>query len=153
MKKVVVFVVCAVLAVLAVGGENRIQVPGRVSAKSPESNYYTVYEKENPKNIVFVRGDKVEVGDMYLSGDNKLYEIVQVNDDSKVGFAQFLNEEQLPTYKVKRKTKKSSERMLEFITRTMMNHILTRTKLTVFMARAESMMLEKPSKKILRCLV
>ena len=102
MKKLVLTIVCSILCLMITGGENKIQVPGRVGAKSPNA-YYTVYEKDNPQNVVFVRGDKVEVGDMYLSGDNKLYEIVEVEDETKTGYAKFLSEEKLPSYKVKHK--------------------------------------------------
>lgn len=57
--------------------------------------YYTVYEKDTDKEI-FATSWEVTIGDRYLSNDNKLYEVVDVDRDNKKGFARFLKEVKLP---------------------------------------------------------
>ena len=63
--------------------------------------YFTVYDENN--KVLFMRGDEVSVGDSYLSGDNKLYEIQSVDTSSKTAKAKFISEEKLPDFKVKAK--------------------------------------------------
>jgi stage II sporulation protein P len=67
-------------------------------------NYYTVYENDENGKVLFLKGDDVSAGDMYLSHDNKLYKIESVDDDKKIAFAKFVKDEKLPTYNVKRKS-------------------------------------------------
>ena len=66
-------------------------------------NYYTIYADENKKQVLFLKGDDVSNGDKYLSRDNKLYEITQVDDSEKTAVAKFLKDENLPEYKVNAK--------------------------------------------------
>lgn len=68
------------------------------SAKSAKPTYYTVYDEN--KKILLLKGDDINVGDNYLSGDNKMYEIVSVDDDKMEAKAKFLREEKMPEYKV-----------------------------------------------------
>ena len=69
------------------------------AAWSPK--YFTVYDENN--KVLFLRGDEVSVGDSYLSGDNKLYEIQSVDGSSKTAKAKFISDEQMPEFKVKAK--------------------------------------------------
>lgn len=66
--------------------------------------YYTVYESSKKDKVLFLRGDEVSVGDKYLSGDNKLYEIKSVDNNSKTAIAEFIKQEELPKYNVSRKS-------------------------------------------------
>lgn len=72
-------------------------------ADSPK-NYYTVYKDSNKKEVLFLKGDEVSKGDMYLSGDNKLYEIESVDDKNKTAIAKFLRDEEMPKYNITRNT-------------------------------------------------
>lgn len=63
--------------------------------------YYTVYESDSKDKILFLKGDEVSVGDKYLSHNNKLYEIVNVDDEAKTAVAKYLNDEILPKVKLK----------------------------------------------------
>lgn len=67
-------------------------------------NYYTIYLDESKEKVLLLKGDEVSEGDKYLSNDNKLYEITNVNDDDKSAIAKFLKDEKLPSYGVKPKT-------------------------------------------------
>ena len=71
------------------------------------SKYYTIYKYDNKSEILFLKGDDVSEGDMYLSGDNKLYEIVSVDDSKKVGYAKFIRDEQLPKYNISKASSNS----------------------------------------------
>ncbi|MBQ7453044.1 MAG: stage II sporulation protein P [Clostridia bacterium] len=73
-------------------------------AQSNERNYFVVFDVDNKNNEIFVRGDSVEDGDQYISGDNKLYEIVSVDGDNMVGYAKFIEDVQMPIYEVSKKT-------------------------------------------------
>ena len=62
--------------------------------------YYTVYDYSNKEKVVLVKGGEVENGDLYLSGDNKLYQICNVNDNTKTAYAKYIRDEELPEYNV-----------------------------------------------------
>ena len=79
----------------------------RVFAVDTNKKYYTIYSDETKKDILLLKGGEVVVGDKYLSSDNKLYEIVSVDDASKSGYAKFLSDEKLPKYNVKPKQNKT----------------------------------------------
>ncbi len=66
--------------------------------------YYTIYKDESKSEILFTKGDEVNAGDMYLSGDNKLYEVTNVDDSNKTAIAKFIRDEDLPKYNVRAKT-------------------------------------------------
>ena len=68
-----------------------------------QKNYYTIYKDESKKDVLFLKGDDVSAGDKYLSGDNKLYEIVSVDDKEKSAIAKFIRDEELPKYNVTKK--------------------------------------------------
>jgi len=86
-SKIVVFLILFLLFVPAV-------VYGDGLEQGTEG-YYTVYEKNTDKEI-FATSWEVIVGDRYLSTDNKLYEVVNVDRDNKKGFAKFLRDVELP---------------------------------------------------------
>lgn len=101
MKKIFTGVLLGVLAVLAVGC---FSFPTAfVSAADTAKSYYTIYSDESKKTVLFLKGDDIAVGDEYLSGDNKLYEIVSVDEKTKEGIAKFIRDEKLPKYNVTRK--------------------------------------------------
>ena len=62
--------------------------------------YYTVYNYANKSEVVLMKGGEVENGDLYLSADNKLYEICNVNSIDKIAYAKYITDEQLPEYNV-----------------------------------------------------
>lgn len=57
--------------------------------------YYKVYDAEN-NQLLFETARDVSRGDQYLSGDNKMYQVVRVNSRSHVAYAEFIEEVQLP---------------------------------------------------------
>ena len=70
-------------------------------------SYFTVYD-ENEK-VLFLKGDDINEGDNYLSQDNKLYEIYNVDNKTKTAKAKFISDEKLPEYKVT-KAKKTNDK-------------------------------------------
>ena len=74
--------------------------------KSP--TYFTIYDYDEPDKVVLIKGEGIQVGDEYLSSDNKLYSIVSVDNKSKTGKAEFICKEELPKYNVERKKETSS---------------------------------------------
>lgn len=120
----------------------------RASAETETAKYYTVYDYASPKKVVFVKGEGICVDDEYLSSDNKLYRIVEVDNKSKTAKAEFICDEKLPEFDVQLKEEKTQQvlkakRRLVFITLTTMKVIITQTKQTVYMAKVVFMMLEK----------
>lgn len=71
-------------------------------------NYYTIYSDESKNTVLFLKGDEVSNGDNYLSHDNKLYEITNVDDKNKTAIAKYLRDEKLPTLGAKKKQTKSA---------------------------------------------
>ena len=69
--------------------------------------YFTVYDESG--KVLFLKGDDINVGDNYLSGDNKLYEVYSVDDSSKTAKAKFILDEKMPEYKVKAKKSSNNE--------------------------------------------
>lgn len=64
-------------------------------------NYYTIYDYSNRDSVVFTRGSEIENGDLYLSSDNKLYELCDVDVVNKKAYAKYIKEEELPEYNIK----------------------------------------------------
>lgn len=88
-----------------VPNSNTLEVKNSVKAMDETtdvSKYYTIYDYSDPKKVVLVKGDGVNVDDEYLSSDNKLYRIVAVDNKSKTGKAEFVCDEQLPKFDVQR---------------------------------------------------
>lgn len=61
-------------------------------------NYYTIYSDSSKKNVLFLKGDEVSVGDNYLSKDNKFYEIESIDLNDKTAIAKFIRDEELPKF-------------------------------------------------------
>ena len=107
MKKALKLCICLTLAILSFSlimfndqGYNRGK---RARAETKQNNYYTVYDYNDSKKVIFVKGDGIHVEDEYLSSDNKLYKIVEVDNKTKTAKAEFVSDEQLPKFNVKRK--------------------------------------------------
>lgn len=82
--------------------------PGkRTHAEGETAKYYTVYDYSSPKKVVFVKGEGICVDDEYLSADNKLYRIVEVDNKTKTAKAEFICDEKLPEFDVKFKEEKN----------------------------------------------
>ena len=81
-----------------------------VSYADTTKTYYTVYKDSTKKDVLFLRGGDVTVGDKYLSTDNKLYEIVSVNDKDKTAYVKFLKDEKLPKVNVAKNTNASNNK-------------------------------------------
>jgi stage II sporulation protein P len=60
-----------------------------------EEGYYTIYNKET-SDLLFMIAHAVTTGDEYVSGDNKLYEIVEVKDNGYIGYAEYKEDVKLP---------------------------------------------------------
>lgn len=67
---------------------------------SEVNTYYTVYDYSNRDRVVLKKGGEVENGDLYLSADNKLYEICGVDDNTKIAYAKYIKDEELPEYNI-----------------------------------------------------
>lgn len=86
----------------------QVHIKGSVSATDSSNDYFTIYDYDNKNKIVFVRGDACEDGDSYISADNKLYEIVEIDSDNKIGYAKYIKDEEMPIYNVKKKVKENT---------------------------------------------
>lgn len=102
MKKLLNISFVLVLLVFAICGSS----VGCLSAAFADSSktYYTIYADNEKTKVLFLKGEDVSAGDNYLSGDNKLYEITEVDDKNKTAVAKFLKDEDLPKYSLKKKT-------------------------------------------------
>lgn len=81
---------------------------GQTAFADSIKNYYTIYSDESKTTVLFLKGDEVSNGDNYLSHDNKLYEITNVDDENKTAIAKYLRDEKLPSLGVKKKQSKSA---------------------------------------------
>ena len=101
MKRVICFFVAAIVLLLV---PSNIRVVESVKAESLEApSYYTIYDLNDKKTVVLTKGEGVETGDRYISSDNKLYEIVEVDDLKRIGYAKFEKTVEMPKYSVKPK--------------------------------------------------
>ena len=91
------------LAILlfAVAGFGFGGVKENFASAAENTNYYTIYDYNNHNKVVLYKGGEVESGDLYLSGDNKLYEITNVDTGAKIAYAKYIQDEQLPEYNIK----------------------------------------------------
>lgn len=100
LKKVIFLLACFCM----IGGFTFSHGGKVVYAADTNKTYFTVYEGATKDKVLFLKGDDVSVGDQYLSHDNKLYEIVSVDDNQKIAYTKFLKDEDLPSYNVKAKS-------------------------------------------------
>ena len=107
MKKILGFIlsICFIFSAFIF---SKVETTSQANADSTK-NYFTVYSDETKKKVLFLKGDDVSVGDMYLSSDNKLYEISSVDEKNKEGIAKFLKDETLPKYNVSRKVENTEK--------------------------------------------
>jgi len=104
MKKLIKLSIYILLVAVCFTSLN-VKVQTEVKAKDTEAhNYYTIYDYNDKKSVILVRGEGVESGDKYISSDNKMYEIVDVDDNKKIGYAKFEKDVILPKYNVKPKS-------------------------------------------------
>jgi len=64
-----------------------------ISALAESPDYYTIYNENNEE--ICKRGEEIEVGDSYISYDNKKYKIVEI-DENKNCKAQYVEDVKLP---------------------------------------------------------
>lgn len=57
--------------------------------------YFEVYDIEN-EEVLFVTAMLVTKGDQYLSGDNRMYKVVEVDEENWRAYAEFINKVSLP---------------------------------------------------------
>jgi len=115
MKKIIKNIFClsmmlvfALFAINDLGKSSFFESKGGIRASdelNKANSYYTIYDYDDPEKVVLVKGEGVHVEDEYLSSDNKLYRIVAVDNKAKTGKAEFIQDEQLPKYNIKRKSK------------------------------------------------
>ncbi|MBM7614571.1 stage II sporulation protein P [Alkaliphilus hydrothermalis] len=58
-------------------------------------SHYKVYNVKDNK-LIFETARLVYKGDQYMSGDNKLYQVIRVNKDKKTAYAEFIRDVELP---------------------------------------------------------
>lgn len=102
MKKFI-SVICFILIAMLIFTPQGVKEITEVQAKDVDAKYYTVYDSTNPEKVVFVKGEGVFVGDEYVSSDNKLYKIIDVNDASKTGKAEYIESVKLPVISLTKK--------------------------------------------------
>ena len=69
-----------------------VQTNCKASKADEMNDYYIVYDSAVDGEILFMRGSKVEVGDEYISYNNKLYKIDEVSEETKLGKASFVED-------------------------------------------------------------
>ena len=82
-KMLRVFFAAAVAAALVV-------FPVGNRSASAEETYYIVQDTEG--RVLFMHGDQVYIDDEYISGDNKRYRVVEVDDQARRGVAQYVED-------------------------------------------------------------
>lgn len=84
------------------------------AAADTSKKFYTVYSDDKKTEVLFYKGEDISVGDMYLSHDNKLYEITGIDENTKSGIAKFVRDEKLPNFDISpKKTKAASAAGIE----------------------------------------
>ncbi len=93
-----VIAICLILPLMALMMFRTISVPPVFA--SEVNTYYTIYDYSSREKVVLKKGGEVENGDLYLSADNKLYEICGVNENTKTAYAKYIRDEELPEYNI-----------------------------------------------------
>ena len=76
------------------------------AADDVDKDYYVVYDYNDAKKVVLVRGDRANDGDEYISADNKRYVICEIDDATRTAKAKYVEDVKLPVLNVKRNEKK-----------------------------------------------
>ncbi len=106
MKKIICYLCLIMLvSIFFVQNNNGMKEITEVYAKDVTNKYYTVYDADSPEKVIFVKGEGVNSGDEYVSNDNKLYEVIEVNEQEKIGKAKFKENVSLPVVSVRKKGK------------------------------------------------
>lgn len=93
-----VLVVFTLFAYAGVQRENKL-----ISYANDESvDCYKIYDAENEEKLLFMRGSDVYVGDEYISADNKLYILEEVDGETLTGKARYVENVKMPVYNIKR---------------------------------------------------
>jgi stage II sporulation protein P len=78
------------------------QLPEQTWTASPSEpeectggSFYTVYDQADPNTVVFQTGMGVAVGDQYQTEDDRLYEVISVDEGQRTAIARFLEQVQL----------------------------------------------------------
>ena len=79
-----------------------------VAFADTSKNYYTIFKDESKSEILFLKGDEINVGDKYLSHENDLYEISSIDEKDKSAIAKFIKKEELPKCGYKKKSNQNS---------------------------------------------
>ncbi len=99
MKNKIAFFICAALLLCL----PIILSKSQQNCFASDGDYYKIYDAENEGSVLFTRGDSVALGDEYISCDNKLYVIEDVNEDDMTGSARYKENVKMPVFNVKRK--------------------------------------------------
>jgi stage II sporulation protein P len=86
------FISVFVIALLLIGMEAYADTQG---FEHSNKGYFEVFEK-GTGNEVFATSWEVDVGDRYHSADNKMYEIVEVDQENRKAFAEFIEDIKMP---------------------------------------------------------
>ncbi len=62
----------------------------------PAGEFYTLYDED--QNLLLETGHQIHLKDQYLSGDNRLFEVVHVDEEKKVATANFVEEIELKIF-------------------------------------------------------
>ena len=90
MKKLIVTILLVMSSIMLC---NSVQVFASISNQSVVPDVYSVYDEDF--NLLFQK-DLVELGDEYMSKDFRLYEVVYVDDNNKMGLAKFVRNVEVP---------------------------------------------------------
>ncbi|MEG1582069.1 MAG: stage II sporulation protein P, partial [Clostridia bacterium] len=78
-------------------------------ALDTDNKYYTIYDSQNSGKVLFVRGESVFNGDEYISNENILYELYDVDNTNKTAKAKFKANVKMPVYNVKKNNNSSKK--------------------------------------------
>lgn len=99
--KVVVFIIFGIMCLsIPLSSGNQM---GVLAADDECGDCYIVYDAEDLSKVLFMKGDKISVSDQYISADNKLYVIDEVNEEEKTGKAKFIENVKMPVYNITKK--------------------------------------------------
>lgn len=98
MKKFLVITFSALCA-LTIG---LVKAPNISTYATIDEEYFTVYNADTSE-VLFTKGDSVAVGDEYISADNKLYEISEIDEGARTGKAKYKENVKMPVYNIVKK--------------------------------------------------
>lgn len=99
MRKICVLTILFLITILSTYGSIIIRAE---STFDVDTEIYSVYDSEF--NLLFQK-DLIEIGDGYVSNDNKFYEVVYVDKDNKTGIAKYIRNVEVPKVDISFKPK------------------------------------------------